>query len=188
MPDGEGHILVLAPRGRDADVAARVLRSAGTVCIPCANALELRIRYLEGADAALVTEESLDEAGVSALLDDLADQPPWSDFPFIVLATKRVGMRSPAASQILGRLGNVILLERPINAETLISAVASAARARRRQYEARRHLLQREQAREQLRSVNETLNNSCPTGRRNSRVPAKGLLSLWTRLAWDPGI
>jgi len=34
-------------------------------------------------------------------------------------------------------LGNVVVLERPIHGETLASAVASALRGRRRQYEAR---------------------------------------------------
>ena len=41
------------------------------------------------------------------------------------------------AAHSLARLGNVVLLERPINAETLTSAAASALRARRRQYQAR---------------------------------------------------
>jgi signal transduction histidine kinase len=58
---------------------------------------------------------------------------------------------------MIGRLGNVVLLERPINAETLVSAVASALRVRRRQYQARVHILDREIAQERLRLANETL-------------------------------
>jgi signal transduction histidine kinase len=46
--------------------------------------------------------------------------------------------------RLLESLGNVSLLERPLNAVTLISAVRSALRARRRQYEVRDHLLDRE--------------------------------------------
>ena len=45
----------------------------------------------------------------------------------------------------------------PINAETLTSAVASALRARRRQYQARSHLAERADAQERLRLLNETL-------------------------------
>jgi hypothetical protein len=44
------------------------------------------------------------------------------------------------------RASYVVLLERPINAETLTSAVVSSLRARRRQYQARQHLLERERA------------------------------------------
>jgi len=46
--------------------------------------------------------------------------------------------------RLLESLGNVSLLERPLNAVTLISGVHSAMRARRRQYEVRDHLLDRE--------------------------------------------
>ena len=47
----------------------------------------------------------------------LARQPSWSDFPFIVLATRQPGRRSAQAIALLHSLGNVILLERPLNAE-----------------------------------------------------------------------
>ncbi|MEZ0308335.1 MAG: response regulator, partial [Ramlibacter sp.] len=70
----------------------------------------------------------------------LAAQPPWSDFPFIVLASRQSGPRPPAAVAMLHKLGNVILLERPLNAETLASAADAAVRARRRQYITRQHL------------------------------------------------
>ena len=52
------------------------------------------------------------------------------------------------ASGALQRLGNVVLLERPLNAETLLSAAQSALRARARQYETRRHLALEEASRD----------------------------------------
>lgn len=153
----EDRILILAPRGRDAQVAERVLHIGKVECLICPDLPCLRTALAEGAGAALVTEESLSEADVEPLLGDLDCQPPWSDFPFVVLATKRVGPRPPRAAQLLEKLGNVILLERPINAETLMSAVASALRARRRQYQARSHLLERERGQERLAALNESL-------------------------------
>ena len=158
MPDpSEECVLILAPRGRDAQVVEQVLSKTGTACRICSDLESLRASLDEGAGAALVTEEALAEGDASGLLEDLGRQPPWSDFPFIVLATKRGGPRPPHAARLIERLGSVVLLERPINAETLISAAKSSLRARRRQYQARSHLLERERAEEHLRLLAETL-------------------------------
>ena len=153
----EDRVLVLAPRGRDAAVVEQVLAKSGMVSTVCGDLALWTSRLAEGAGAALVTEEALAEGGTEALIQWLADQPPWSDFPLIVLATRQAGPRSARAARLLGQLGNAVLLERPINAETLTSAAASALRARRRQYQARAYLLERERAQAELRSANESL-------------------------------
>jgi signal transduction histidine kinase len=153
----EERALILAPRGRDAEVIEQVLRDAGRACRICPDLQALRGCLDEGAGTALVTEEALAEGDALALLQQLERQPPWSDFPFIVLSAKRPGPRPPHASRLLERLGSVVLLERPINAETLTSAVSSSLRARRRQYQARSHLLDRERAEDRLRILNDTL-------------------------------
>jgi signal transduction histidine kinase/CheY-like chemotaxis protein len=155
--DHEGRVLVLAPRGRDASVIEQVLNRAGTPTGTCADLPDWVTCLRAGAGAALVTEEALAEADTSSLFAWLDEQPAWSDFPFIVLATRQTGRRSERAAGILARLGNVILLERPINAETLTSAAASALRARRRQYQARSLLAERERTQEHLRLLNESL-------------------------------
>ena len=152
----EERILVLAPRGRDAAVTGQVLVQAGACAEACPDLTCLLDGLAAGAGAALVTEEAL-EGDLADLFAWLDTQPPWSDFPFIVLATRQAGRRSERAARLLARLGNVVLLERPVNAETLASAAASALRARRRQYQARGHLLERERAQEDLRLANEDL-------------------------------
>ena len=48
----------------------------------------------------------------------LADQPPWSDFPVIVLV-------APGAKQLTYDLGNVTMLERPISRASMLAAVRS---------------------------------------------------------------
>jgi signal transduction histidine kinase/CheY-like chemotaxis protein len=156
-PADEERVLILAPRGRDAQVAEQVLDRAGTRAEACPDISGWLACLQAGAGAALVTEEALGEGRTDDLFAWLDAQPPWSDFPFIVLATRQAGRRSEPASRLLARLGNVVLLERPVNAETLASAAASALRARRRQYQAREHLLERERAQEQLRLANEDL-------------------------------
>ncbi|MBI1734297.1 MAG: response regulator [Candidatus Rokubacteria bacterium] len=51
-----------------------------------------------------------------------------------------------SALKIIEAMGNVTLLERPVRVVTLLSAVHSALRARRRQYEVRDHLEERKRA------------------------------------------
>ena len=153
------HFAILAPRGRDAAIIGQVLQRDGTQCVTCTDLAELR-RSLDGEIGGVVlTEETLQGPGVRPVLDWVADQRPWSDLPFIVLATRQSGPRPADAAAILGQLGNVVLLERPINAETLGSAAGSALRARRRQYQTRDLLLGREQSELALRLLNETLEN-----------------------------
>ncbi|MFD6318094.1 ATP-binding protein [Methylorubrum thiocyanatum] len=157
MPSPEERVLILAPRGRDAAVIEQVLDRAGLAAAVCADVTEWVSCLRAGAGSAIVTEEALADSDMQALSDWLDAQPPWSDFPFIVLATRQAGPRTQRAADSLKRLGNVVLLERPINAETLTSAVVSSLRARRRQYQAREHLLERERAQDQLRRANEEL-------------------------------
>ncbi|MBB2961072.1 ATP-binding protein [Methylobacterium sp. R2-1] len=153
----EERALILAPRGRDAAVVEQVLDRSGIASAVCADVTEWVACLRAGAGTAIVTEEALADGDIAALSAWLDAQPPWSDFPFVVLATRQAGPRTQGAADLLKRLGNVVLLERPINAETLTSAVVSSLRARRRQYQAREHLLERERAQEQLRLANEEL-------------------------------
>ena len=153
----EERALILAPRGRDAAVVEQVLDRSGIASAVCADVTEWVACLRAGAGTAIVTEEALADGDIAALSAWLDAQPPWSDFPFVVLATRQAGPRTQGAADLLKRLGNVVLLERPINVETLTSAVVSSLRARRRQYQAREHLLERERAQEQLRLANEEL-------------------------------
>ena len=157
MASTEERVLILTPRGRDAAVIEGVLDRSGIHATICANVAEWLTGLREGAGTALVTEEALADGDTADVFVWLDAQQPWSDFPFIVLATRQAGRRTQSAAELLRRLGNVVLLERPINAETLTSAVVSSLRARRRQYQARQHLLERERAQEQLRLANEEL-------------------------------
>jgi signal transduction histidine kinase/ActR/RegA family two-component response regulator len=133
-------ILVLTPRGRDATVVAQVLGHDGLGTETCSSLSHLVTLLSDGAGLAFVTEEALERPELNELTLWLARQPSWSDFPLVVLATKQPGRRSPQALATLKNLGNVVLLERPVNAETLVSAARSALRSRNRQYEARQHL------------------------------------------------
>ncbi|MFL6709846.1 MAG: response regulator [Massilia sp.] len=146
----EERILVLSPWGRDGEVMRAALEREGFACdlLPSFDALAARIRA--GAGAALVTEEALHQVDLRELGAYLAEQESWSDFPFVVLVSKRVSHDSVPARNALSELGNVILLERPLNARTLHSAMASVMRGRRRQYQARDVLADRTRTAERL--------------------------------------
>ena len=157
MTPRTGRVAVLSPRGRDGEVIGKLLSRRGIDPDIRAD-FDSWTRALEdGNDIAIVTEEAMAAADMTRLFEWLDRQPAWSDYPFIVLATRQVGPRSRGASHRLERLGNIILLERPVNAETLTSAVTSALRSRRRQYQARTHLVELETAKETLRAANANL-------------------------------
>ena len=82
--------LILAPQGRDASVAVRILGEAALVAEIC-NDLPRLLRELElGAGVAVLTDETIRSADIKGLASWVGSQPPWSDFPFILL-TERGG-------------------------------------------------------------------------------------------------
>jgi len=147
-------ILVLAPTGRDSSAACALLEHAGLSCKPCSGIGDLRIQLEAGAGAGIISEEAFFGTDPAPLFDWVRDQPPWSDFPFIVLTTRRDDPRRHQHIQrLLEMLRNVTLQERPIQTMTLVSAADAALRARRRQYEAARYLIEREQAADRLEEL-----------------------------------
>jgi signal transduction histidine kinase len=130
--------LILAPRGRDAVIAKGILRDAAMRSEICLDLAELSQEIKRGADVAIVTEEATRSADLRELVDWVGSQPPWSDFPFILLTEHGGGLeRNPAAARLMELLGSVTFLERPFHPTTLISMVQTGLRARRRQYECR---------------------------------------------------
>ena len=140
---GSECVIVLAPHGRDSAVVCKVLTSAGIDCDVATDAADLARQIAAGVGAVLVAEEALSLPEFFRVLDSLREQEPWSDLPVNVLASRHTNRRSAATRAVLDAMGNAILLERPLNAETLVSAARSALRSRRRQYEAR-HFLENE--------------------------------------------
>ena len=153
----ELRVLVHTPRGRDAEVVVSVLAGRRIEAVTCASHTAVLSALREGAAAAILTEEALQGGPDGDLLRWLADQPSWSDFPFIVLATRQAGRRSDHALRTLQSLGNVMLLERPVNAETLASAAEAAVRARQRQYTTRRNLQELGETRATVERLNREL-------------------------------
>src|SRR6476660_1971082 len=136
-PNSE-RVLVLAPLGRDAQVALGLLREAWVTGQPCADVAHLARELDQGAGLAIVAEEALATADLRALERWMRSQPPWSDLPIVLLTRQGdTPARNPNAQRLQDILGNVNFLERPFHATTLLSMIRSGLRARRRQYQAR---------------------------------------------------
>jgi signal transduction histidine kinase/ActR/RegA family two-component response regulator len=134
-PELEYRVVVLAARAGDRAESASILEGANIRAHVCASARELREELRLGAGAALITEEALSPADVRAVSELFVDEPPWSDFPFIVVGRSQTQQDEKIIA--LAELGNVTWIERPLRIRPLLSVVRSALRSRRRQYEMR---------------------------------------------------
>jgi signal transduction histidine kinase/ActR/RegA family two-component response regulator len=158
-------VLILAPHGRDAIIAAAILSEAGLIASTCRNLPALLDDIGRGTGVVVLTDEAIRTADIRGLAGWISSQPPWSDLPFVLITEHGGGWeRNPAAARQMEALGNVAFLERPFHPTTLISVVRTALRGRRRQYQARgslRALHESEaharRAEADLRQLNETL-------------------------------
>jgi signal transduction histidine kinase/CheY-like chemotaxis protein len=157
--------IILAPQGRDAFVAADILREGGLTAVICKDLSGFAEEIAAGAGVAVLTDDAIRSADIKILAGWINSQPAWSDFPFVLLTERGGGLeRNPVATRQTGALGNVVFLERPFHPTTLISVVRTALRSRKKQYEARSRLEalhesegHARQAQASARGLNETL-------------------------------
>jgi len=147
-------IVILAPIGRDASASADLLRKAGLITHVARDPTEMLTCLASGAGAALVAEEALFNEDLTVFQAWIAQQPPWSDFPFVVLTSQLDHPRAKNWRHALAdKLRNVSMLERPVQAITLTTAMQVALRARRRQYEIKALIEAQEQGAERLEAL-----------------------------------
>ncbi|MGJ7516417.1 ATP-binding protein [Pseudomonas baetica] len=148
--------IILAPLGRDGQIALMILREAGFDGVISRDLHGLCAELEQGAGLLLVSSEALLGQDLLPLLKLIEQQPAWSDLP-IVLLTHHGGPELNSTSRFGSQLGNVTFLERPFHPVTLISLVTTALRGRRRQYEARDRLIDLSQSELRLQNTLETL-------------------------------
>ncbi|WP_024646938.1 response regulator [Pseudomonas syringae] len=152
--------IILAPRGRDNQIALRILDEAGFPAAVVNDLTELVKELAAGAGLAVIADEALQNNDINPLLKVLEEQPAWSDLP-IVLLTHHGGPEHNPSARLGNLLGNVTFLERPFHPVTLVSLVTTAVRGRRRQYEARARI-------EDLHESERSLQNALKAGRLGS--------------------
>ena len=133
-------VLVWAP-ARDGSLTCGFLTEIGFSCVHCESWEQFRAELNRGVGIVVVAGEFLSVSVVANLQAVVDAQPAWSDLPVIVVA----GTEPLATNDPFGMLGNVSLLQRPLSLDTLRSTVAAGLRARRRQYQIRDLLQQRDE-------------------------------------------
>ena len=151
----EERVLLLAPTPKDSAMTRQVFAGVGVNCTPCATAEALATEIAAGAGAVVLTEHAITLRDINVLTDLLRQQPPWSDLPVVVLVSG--GANSLAGRTAFDLFGNVTVLERPVQMASLASVVRTLIRSRRRQYQMREHLRERERVAEVLRQSDERL-------------------------------
>jgi signal transduction histidine kinase/CheY-like chemotaxis protein len=126
-------VIVLAPTARDAEVTIRLLAEAGVQGVAGRDWRHVEALLGEGVGALMLTESTLADPGIHGLLRLLQSQPPWSNLPVLMLC--RQGLQSPALRE--AGLNNLTVLDRPTSTGAMISAVKTALRSRRWQYQIR---------------------------------------------------
>lgn len=162
------NVLILASFGRDAEYCQTLLAKAGIKAELAPSVHELALAINDSTGAILLTSESIARINLDELIDALNAQPAWSDIPFIYLTPARQ-LSSLTNSVVVRnllpeRISNVMVLERPLSRESLISSVKWALSARLRQYLIRDQLEQLSQSAEQLRISNERIDLALNSG------------------------
>lgn len=96
----------------------------------------------EGASIAILPAQMLDQKAIQQLVEVLSHQPPWSDFPFIILTNSQ----TPTPLSSIELLGNVHFIDIPIQPEGFAALVRVLLRARRRQFDLREYFADFENA------------------------------------------
>jgi signal transduction histidine kinase len=130
--------------GRDGALTSSFLREAGFDSLGLNSWTDLRHEIQRGAGALIIAGELLQDGVRVELESQLRQQPPWSDLPVIVVVGHAAAKHN--AQYYLENVGTVSLLNRPLSPDALASTVGAALRARRKQYEVRDLLRQREES------------------------------------------
>lgn len=130
----ENKVLLLAPTGRDAELAAAMLQKTGIACLVCRWTADFLQRITADCGPLVVAAEALSSTEINELEKRLEGQPIWSDLPLIIFIGSD---RMPKKLEKLAGRRNTTLLHRPVQTTTFVTTVRAARQDRLRQFEMR---------------------------------------------------
>ncbi len=169
-------VIVLAPTARDGAVTRKLLSESRVEVVIAQGWTQAQDLVRDGAGALMITDMSLADPGFGGLLALLEHQPPWSNLP--VLALCRHGHKAPPREL---QLRNLTMLDRPTSARAMQSAVKTALRGRRWQYQIRDQIESLLSAQRSLRQADQRKDEFLATLAHELRNP---LAPLRTGLQW----
>jgi len=182
----ELRVLLLVPTRKDAAVTARLLAENHVDSLVCESVGAAVTALKGGAGALVTTDEVLSSGRMSPLLELLGQQPEWSDLPLLVLM--KGGVDSRQAAEVLDKLTNVTILERPAPLRSVLSAVQTALRGRRRQYEIRRQIKMIREAEAKALKADQAKDDFLAALSHELRTPLNPVLLLATDSAANPAL
>lgn len=162
----EERVLVLMPSERDAERTLHLLAEANVTCSACTGVPALCRELRAGAGAVLLTDEIVSTDTDRRFEEALRQQPAWSALPILLLVREGTGERIQQSA--LGAYNSVMVIERPVRTRSVVSAVHSALRARRNQYQIRDAIREHERQAAELTAQDEKLRFALSAGRLGS--------------------
>ncbi len=144
--------LVVAPLGRDGELISGFLNRAGYRAERVPHVREAAMVDSQLLMGLILTDEALLRGGIEAFRNLIEAQPVWSELPAILL-TSSAGESSYAvvASRARMEIHSLVLLDRPVRKEMLLSAIQVAHNSRQKQLQVRDAATRQFQSDEALR-------------------------------------
>jgi signal transduction histidine kinase len=147
-----GRFVVVAPVGRDGELICNFLTGCGFCCEQARSIREAWRMDPASILGLILTDEAISRGGMEPLLRMIHSQPAWSDLPVMLLTS---GSAEASSTEIARRvrlaIRSLILLDRPVRKELLVSAAQMAFTSRQQQWKIRDAAWRQTESEEALR-------------------------------------
>jgi C4-dicarboxylate-specific signal transduction histidine kinase len=148
-----GTIAILASAGEAEDIARSFDQHSISRLMLKADELPQALEQ-SGLAAIIIGAEMLPSLDLSAIAALIAHEPAWASLPFILIVDRAQAYDLP---DLQAKLGNLLLLERPLVPAFLVNAARAALRGHARQLQAEEHVRLSESTGKRLRHAMDAL-------------------------------